>query len=90
MKKQNRKQIVLSTIKEGKKLGASHISVYSTNKNYFYTSYKNGDLQDIQESTTNHYQIRLFCNNRFASVSTKDLRKESISDFLKQNIAMVK
>jgi len=48
----------------------------------------NEDIEKLQESNQNSLSIEIYCNNRYSSHSTNDLRKESLSKFIDEAVKM--
>jgi len=86
----NSKDIMNFTISEAKRLGADQVEIFSSKSEYTYYSSKNSEIQNVETSTSNTFNISLFQDGRFMSVSTKDLRPAEITDFLKKNLSMIK
>jgi len=77
-------------VNEAKKAGANETSVNITNSRDVEVEVRDQNIDKLQESTQNSLSINIYVNNRYSGQSTNDLRKESLTQFISEAVAMTK
>lgn len=70
--------------------GANQTSVAITNSRSVEVSYRDKQIEKLQESSENNLQVYVYANNRYSGHNTSDLRKDSLKKFLEQAVASTK
>ena len=90
MNNKERMELAKWTVAQAKKAGADEAAVDLGNSREVEIEYRDGKIDKLQESTQNGIDLRVYVNNRFSTNSTNDLRKESLSKFAVEAVAMTK
>jgi PmbA protein len=70
--------------------GADQATVAISNSRSVDVSYRDKKIENLQESTQNSLSIDIYANKKYSGHSTSDLRKESLTKFIKQAVAGTK
>ena len=82
--------IAQSCITMAKGAGAKDASARAYRVRDVSLDYRDGKVEKISESTTRGVVIQLYADNKFASVSTSDLRPDALKTFITDSIAIAK
>ena len=69
-------------------LGVADVAVSVRRSRFLELTYRDGELEKIQESTTRGLSATLYHEGRYSSSSTSDLRPASIEQFLGQAVTL--
>lgn len=75
---------------QAKAVGASDAAVDIGNSRGVEIEYRDGQLDKVKESTQNSLNIEVYVDGKFSGHSTNDLRRDSLSGFIKEAVAMTK
>lgn len=70
--------------------GASGVSARIAKVREVGVQWRDGQIEQVTESTTRGLGLSLYVDGRFASVSTSDLRREAIDPFIADAVAMTR
>ena len=70
------------------KSGATEAASYLANVKSLNLSLLNEKIEKLQESNQNSLTLEIYCNNRYSSHSTNDLRKDSLKKFIEEAVKM--
>jgi PmbA protein len=73
-----------------KTLGANDAWASASRGNGVNFEMRNGVLEKVEDSTSRGLQLRLWVDGRYSAHSTNDLRQESLSNFVKEAIAITR
>ncbi|MDF1544416.1 MAG: TldD/PmbA family protein [bacterium] len=90
MNSNNRKELAHWVVKQAVSDGADEASVDLANSRDIEIEVRKGKLDKLQESTQNSLSLSIYANHRYSSHSTNDLRRESLSRFVSEAVAMTK
>ncbi len=90
MKKNDKLQLAKWAVSAAIKAGADQAAVDVSNSRDIETSVRDGQLDQLKESTQNSLSLTIYAANRYSSHSTNDIRKESLGKFISEAIAMTK
>lgn len=72
------------------KKGASQVAVDLANRRVIDIQYRDGELEKLEESTSNSMSLDIYVENRYSSHSTSDLNQDSLKRFVEEAVAMTK
>ena len=72
------------------KAGAQGVAARIAKVREVGVQWRDGQIEQVTESTTRGLGLSLYVDNRFASVSTSDLRREAIQPFIADAVAMTR
>ena len=72
---------------EAKKAGADEVSVNILNRRDIDVEYREGQLDKLKEAKQNSLTLGVYAGNRYSTSSTNDLRRETLTGFVKNAIA---
>ncbi|HSN97691.1 MAG TPA: TldD/PmbA family protein [Candidatus Nanopelagicales bacterium] len=85
---------MLDTAKEAIRLatqkGAAGVGAVAEVRREVGVAWRDGKLEKITEATTRGLSLRLYVDGRYASVSTSDLRKDALGEFIDNAIALTR
>jgi len=89
---ENKDRLALAewALKQTLQNGANQASVSLTNGKSVEVSYRDKQIEKLQESSENNLQISVYANKRYSNHNTSDLRKESLQKFIEQAVASTK
>lgn len=70
--------------------GAGEVAVDLTNRRVIDIQYRDGELEKLEESTSNSMSLDIYVESRYSSHSTSDLSQESLKRFITEAVAMTK
>ena len=70
------------------KSGASEAAANLSSVRSLNVTLVNEEIEKLQESNQNSLTLDLYCNNKYSSHSTNDLRKESLEKFIDEAVKM--
>lgn len=88
MKKNNYYNIAEWAVRYALKSGATEAAAFIGSTKNLNISLINDEIEKLQESNQNSLDISLYCNNKYSSHSTNDLRKESLEKFIDEAVKM--
>ena len=77
-------------IQSAKSAGADASRVEINTERQVEISYRDRKPENITEASSKGLYIQIFVNNRYSSQSTSDLRKEALTDFIRNAVASTK
>lgn len=77
-------------VKTAKKAGADEVSVDIVNSRDVEVEVRDQKVDKLQESTQNSLSISIYADKRYSAQSTNDLRKETLTRFISEAVAMTK
>ncbi len=90
MNTQERLALAHWAVNTAKKAGADELSVNIVNSRDVEVEVRNQKVDKLQESTQNSLSINIYVDKKYSGQSTNDLRKESLSRFISEAVAMTK
>jgi PmbA protein len=90
MNTKERLELAHWAIKEAKRHGAGNAAVDVGNSRDIEIEYRDSKLDRLKESTQKYLSLSVYANGRYSSHSTNDVRKESLSKFIEEAVAMTK
>jgi len=82
--------IARDAIKASQEAGAQGASARVARVRDVSVQWRDGQIEQVTESTTRGLALSLYVDGRFASVSTSDLRREAIEPFIADAVAMTR
>jgi len=82
LQQQNFKDLAEWVVDQTKKAGASDCKVSISKRRFVEINYRDRKPEVIKEATTQNLNLQVFIDNKFASQSTPDLRKNTLSGFI--------
>jgi PmbA protein len=73
-----------------KAAGADDAKVDITNSRQVEVEFRDGQLDNLKESTQNSLNLNIYADNKYTGHSTNDLRKDSLGRFVRDAVAMTK
>jgi PmbA protein len=77
-------------VDRAEKEGSDDCAVYLFNQRDISISHRDRKLDELKESTQNSLSLSVYANKRYSNHSTNDLRKESLTRFIEEAVAMTK
>ena len=77
-------------VKTAKKAGVDEVSVDIVNSRDVEVEVRDQKVDKLQESTQNSLSISIYADKRYSAQSTNDLRKETLTRFISEAVAMTK
>lgn len=90
MKKNEKLELANWAMKYALKQGADEAAVSISKRLEVEIEHRDGQLEKIQESTSNSLDINIYANQRYSGHSTCDLKKTSLEKFISEAVAMTK
>jgi len=90
MNRKERLELANWAVAQAKKSGADDVAVNITNQRDIEIEYRERKLDKLKESTQNSLSLSIYANNRYSSHSTNDIKKETLSKFISEAVAMTK
>ncbi|MEA1980604.1 MAG: TldD/PmbA family protein [candidate division Zixibacteria bacterium] len=90
MKTKERLELAHWVVNTAKTAGVAEAAVNIGNSRAVEIEYRDGQLDKVKESTQNSLNIDIYVDNKFSGHSTNDLRRESLSRFVNDAVAMTK
>jgi len=90
MNRKERLELANWAVAQAKKSGANDAAVNIANQRDIEIEYRNRKLDKLKESTQNSLSLSVYANNRYSSHSTNDIKKETLSKFIDEAVAMTK
>lgn len=84
------REIAHAAVKTAKAKGASEVAVRAYKVRDVAVQWRDGKLEQINESTTRGIGLQLYVDGRFSAVSTSDLRPDALSVFIGDSVAMTR
>lgn len=78
----NYKELAEWVVDQTKKAGANDCKVSITKRRFVEINYRDRKPEVIKEATTQNLNLQVFIDNKFASQSTPDFRKNTLSGFI--------
>ena len=89
-KERDMREIAQSCVKTALAKGASQVGVRAYKVRDVSVQWRDGKLEQINESTTRGIGLQLYVDGRYSSVSTSDLRPEALATFIADSVAMTR
>ncbi|MFH1686181.1 MAG: TldD/PmbA family protein [bacterium] len=88
----NSKKLELArwVVAEAKKVGADDVAVDVYNSRDIEISCREAKLENLQESTQSALDLSIYADQRYTNHSTNDLRRETLSRFIAEAVAMTR
>ncbi len=77
-------------IKEAKAAGSDNSRISIDGERTVEISYRDRKPENIKEASTKGLSLEIFVNGRYSSMSTSDLRKDALKDFIGKAVAQTK
>jgi PmbA protein len=84
------RKIARDAVKTAKDAGAQGVSARVAKVREVLVQWRDGQIEQVTESTTRGLGLSLYVDGRFSSVSTSDLRSEAIPPFIGDAVAMTR
>jgi PmbA protein len=86
----NTKQLDLArwATQEAIKAGADEARVSVQRQRYISISYRERQIEKLEEATTNGLNVSFYINGKYSSHRTSDLRRDALSRFIAESVAM--
>jgi PmbA protein len=84
------RSIARDAVKTARSAGAQGVAVRIAKVREVSVQWRDGQIEQVTESTTRGLGLSLYVDGRFASVSTSDLRREAISPFIADAVVMTR
>jgi len=78
------------SLKAAKSAGADNCKVSISNERFVEIGYRERKPETIKEAATKGLYIEIFKDGRYSGQSTSDLRKDALSEFVKNAVKMTK
>ncbi len=82
--------VARDAVKAAQNSGAQGVAARVAKVREVGVQWRDGQIEQVTESTTRGLALSLYVDGRFASVSTSDLRKEAIGPFIADAVAMTR
>jgi PmbA protein len=82
--------IAHGAVKAARAKGASEVAVRAYRVRDVAVQWRDGKLEQINESTTRGVGLQLYVDGRYSAVSTSDLRPEALDVFIADSVAMTR
>lgn len=82
--------IAHSAVKTALAKGAQEVAANLTRSRQVETVWRDGKLEKTQEATTRGISLTLYVDGRYASVSSSDLRKEALEQFIADSVVLTR
>ncbi|MFW7378558.1 MAG: TldD/PmbA family protein [Oligoflexus sp.] len=83
-------ELALTTVKMGKKYGASEVLSRTQSQRSVSFQVRDGDLEKVEDSTSQTLAIDLYVDHRYSTHRTSDLRPASLEAFIKNAVETTK
>lgn len=90
MKTQDRLELARWVVSAAKAEGANEVAVNIGNSRSVDVEYRDGQLDQLKESTQNSLSISVYIDNKYSGHSTNDLRRDSLGKFVRDAVALTK
>ncbi len=90
MNKSEKESLAQYIIDTAKKNGANEIAVNLTEESEVSLQYRDGEIEQLQESQQSGLSVKIYADHKFSSHSTNDLRKEAITKFIERAVQSTK
>lgn len=90
MENKERLELAEWALKQTLQNGADQAYVALTNGRSVEVSYRDKQIEKLQESSENNLQVSVYANKRYSSHNTSDLRRDSLKKFIEQAVASTK
>jgi PmbA protein len=77
-------------VRQAKSHGADEVSVDVAQSRDIEVEYRDGQLDQLKESTQNAMDVSIYANKRYSNHATNDLRKDSLERFISEAVAMTR
>ena len=84
------RQIARDAVKAAQGAGAQGVAARISKVREVAVQWRDGQIEQVTESTTRGLSLSLYVDGRFSSVSTSDLRTEAIRPFIEDAVAMTR
>ncbi len=84
------REIARSAVTTAQQVGAQEVAARVAKVREVGVQWRDGQIEQVTESTTRGLALSLYVDGRFASVSTSDLRPEAIAPFIADAVAMTR
>jgi len=90
MTPQQRLELARWAVKEARQRGANESAADLSSERSITVEVREGKVQKLQEATRNSLSASIYLDQRFSSHSTNELRRESLTRFIGEAVAMTK
>lgn len=90
MKTNDRLELARWVVSAAKAEGANEVAVNINNTRSVEVEYRDGQLDNLKETTQNSLAINVYADNKYSGHSTNDLRRDSLGKFVRDAVAMTK
>src|SRR5687767_4403086 len=84
------KAIAHAAVKTARAKGANEVAVRAYKVRDVAVQWRDGKLEQINESTTRGIGLQLYVDGRYSAVSTSDLRPDALDVFIADSVAMTR
>ena len=84
------RSIAHDAVGAARKAGAQGVAARIAKVREVSVQWRDGQIEQVTESTTRGLGLSLYVDNRFASVSTSDLRRDAIQPFIADAVSMTR
>src|SRR5687767_8943121 len=84
------REIAHGAVATARAKGASEVAVRAYRVRDVAVQWRDGKLEQINESTTRGVGLQLYVDGRYSAVSTSDLRPEALDVFIADSVAMTR
>ncbi len=90
MDKKEKESLAAYIIDLAKNSGANELAVNINEESSVSLQYRDGEIEQLQESQQSGLSVQIYCDHKYSSHSTNDLRKNSISKFIENAVRSTK
>ncbi len=90
MNRKERLELANWAIAQAKSAGADEVAANVVNQRDIEIEFRDRKLDKLKESTQNSLSLTIYANKRYSAHSTNDIRKDSLSRFIKEAVAITK
>jgi PmbA protein len=84
------REIAHAAVRTARAKGASEVAVRAYKVRDVAVQWRDGRLEQINESTTRGLGLQLYVDGRYSAVSTSDLRPDALAQFIADSVAMTR
>ncbi|HEX9916225.1 MAG TPA: TldD/PmbA family protein [candidate division Zixibacteria bacterium] len=90
MNKKERLDLANWAVNQAKKSGADQAAIDVSYNRNVEVGFREGKIEQLKESDQNSLSLSVYANRRYSSHRTNDMRKDSLSKFVQEAVAMTK
>ncbi len=88
MNNKERLELARWVVQRAKRQGADEAAVNITNTREVGVGIRDGEIENLEESTQNSLNLSIYASNRYSNHSTNDLRKQSLEKLIEEAVSM--